>query len=271
MYTFTRMNGLALWFALSVCVLVAGLSSSTASASYDREVCEKNLVAYGEFHRQPNDFKKGLITRAVSLSPENLVTAYHEGIFPWHMAEDGNAVWHSPPERGILLLDQVHISRTDMEFIERALANPDYEVTTDKAFDEVMTECAEMIRWRRLPNGQRVPDGQWISPEFIRNYTALFARGHAHSIEVWHNGILVGGLYGTFVDGVFAGESMFHKESNVAKLAMYTLITRLKANGHSFIDTQQSKGLSEKWGAIEVTRAEFQNMLREAQKANRPF
>jgi leucyl/phenylalanyl-tRNA--protein transferase len=170
-----------------------------------------------------------------------------------------------------LLLDQVHISKSDMAFIESTLANPDYEITVDKAFNEVMSECAEMIRWRKLANGDRIPDGQWISPEFIRNYTSLYARGFAHSIEVWHNGILVGGLYGTFVDGVFAGESMFHKESNVTKLAMYTLIQRLKANGHFFIDTQQAKGLSEKWGAIKVSRVEFQQMLRQAQSADRPF
>jgi leucyl/phenylalanyl-tRNA--protein transferase len=264
------MNGLATWFAFSLCLLLASLSSP-ANASYDREVCEKNLVPGGEFAQRPNDNRDGLITRRVSLTPENMVMAYQQGIFPWHMAEDGNAVWHSPPERGVLLLDRVHISTTDMEFIKKTLANPNYEVTIDKAFSEVMSECADMIRWRRLPNGERMPDGQWISPEFIRNYTSLFARGYAHSVEVWHNGILVGGLYGTFVDGVFAGESMFHKESNVTKLALYTLIERLKSNGHSFIDTQQAKGLSEKWGAIKVSRDDFKLMLTEAQAANRPF
>jgi leucyl/phenylalanyl-tRNA---protein transferase len=268
-YISRRMNGLAIWFAFSFCLLLASLSSLTHAS--DREVCERNLVPLGEFAQRPNDREQGLVTKRVSLSPETLVAAYHNGIFPWQMAEDGNAVWHSPPERGILFLDQVHISKSDMDFIKKASADPDYEVTVDKAFNEVMTECAEMIRWRKNANGIRTREGQWISPEFIRNFTALFARGYAHSVEVWHNGILVGGLYGTFVDGVFAGESMFHKESNVTKLAMYTLIQRLKANGHTFIDTQQAKALSEKWGAVKVSRAEFKQMLRQAQAANRPF
>jgi leucyl/phenylalanyl-tRNA--protein transferase len=205
------------------------------------------------------------------MTPETLVAAYQQGIFPWDMTGDGHAVWHSPPERGILLFDNLHISSSDRKFIRQALADPSYEVTIDKAFNEVMQECAEMVRWRTLENGEKTPDGHWISPEFIRNYTALFARGFAHSVEVWHNGILVAGLYGTFVDGVFAGESMFHKEANATKLAMWTLIERLRENGHNFIDTQQAKGLGKKWGAELVSRDKFQEMLRGAQAANRPF
>lgn len=243
---------------------------SPAVASYDRGICESNLL--GELGRSPDDDNHGLVTDKVKMSPSTLISAYRMGIFPWNTTPEGNSVWHSPPERGVLAFDKIHISKKDRKFIERELNGGHYEVTIDKAFRDVITECAEMIRWRTAANNRnKVPDGQWISPQFIENYTALFNTGQAHSVEVWHDGILVAGLYGTFVQGVFAGESMFHKEADATKLALYVLIERLKANGHTFIDTQQSKGLVLKWGAEIVSRDDFLKMLRDAQKKNLPF
>lgn len=262
------MTGIAPRFAFSCLLFLASLSFSTAHAS-ERDFCESRLLA--EFSQRPNDRHLGMITERVNMTPDSLAFAYQKGIFPWYISNEGNPVWASPPQRGILVFDDLHVSRTDREFIAKALQDPAYEVTFDKAFREVMTECANMIRWRKLANGDRIPDGQWISPEFVDNYTRLFERGQAHSVEVWHNGILVGGLYGTFIKGVFAGESMFHKENNVTKLAMYKLIERLQNNGHWFIDTQQAKGLSEKWGAKLVPRATFETMLAQAQGEDRPF
>ena len=273
------MDGLAIRFAFSLCLLTASLSSPLVFASYERGNCENLLL--GEFGHLPNDSREGLITNRVQMTPESLIAAYQVGIFPWEMTPDGNAVWHSPPNRGVLIFDEIEIPRSDRKFIRRALEDPDYEVTFDKAFNEVMMECAEMVRWREIEPGKVVPDGQWISQEFIRNYTALFAQGHAHSVEVWHNGILVAGLYGTFIDGVFAGESMFHKESDATKIALYSLIERLKSNGHTFMDTQQAKNadnplakqrsLVVKWNARTIPREDFYQKLRTAQSENKPF
>lgn len=246
------------------------LSTPAAYASYDRGNCEVQLL--GEFSRRPDDANQGMITDKITMSPETLNAAYRMGIFPWHTTVEGTSAWHSPAQRGVLWFDKVHISTKDRKFIRRALESGNYRVTFDQAFDQVMQECAKMVRWRIHPiTGRKYTDGHWISPQFLENYPKLFAMGRAHSVEVWHDDILVGGLYGTFVDGVFAGESMFHKEDDATKLALFALIERLKANGHTFIDTQQSKGLVAKWGAELVPRQEFLEMLRAAQQENLPF
>lgn len=123
--------------------------------------------------------------------------------------------------------------------------------------------CAEQDRLTKLDE-ERVPEPNWISPEIIEAYTDLFQAGKAHSVEVWKDGQLVAGLYGTFIDGIFAGESMFYKEKNAAKLALYDLILRLKSKGHIFMDTQMSIGLVEKWGGKYIARAEFLELKKSA-------
>lgn len=256
---------------LPILILLASLSSQIANASYQRGNCDLNLM-FPEFASLPDDANLGMITDRVRMTPEALQTAYMQGIFPWHTTEEGTSAWHSPSMRGILALDQVHISTKDMKFIRKALESGEYRVTFDQAFTEVMEECARMVRWVTHPITKRkVPDGHWISSQFLTNYPKLFAAGKAHSVEVWHNDILVGGLYGTYIGGVFAGESMFHKEDDVTKLALYKLIERLKANGHTFIDTQQARGLVLKWGAQLIPRGEFMNLLYDAQQKDLLF
>jgi leucyl/phenylalanyl-tRNA--protein transferase len=235
----------------------------------ERDFC-KHLLS--EFNQRPDDERLGLITSQVKMTPESLLLAYSQGIFPWLPAGASHAGWFSPSDRGVLLFSELRISSRDRQFLRNAATDPSYEVTIDQAFNEVVHECANMERWTKDPGtGIATLKGHWISPEFIENYIKLFAGGHAHSVEVWHHGILVAGLYGTFVRGVFGGESMFHKESNAAKLALLTLITRLQGGGHTFIDTQQSVGLLEKWGAREIPRDEFMDLLRAAQEKNLPF
>jgi leucyl/phenylalanyl-tRNA--protein transferase len=213
-----------------------------------------------------------LITSQVELTPESLLTAYRRGIFPWLQTRDGLGEWYSPPRRGVLFLDDLHISRKDMKFIRRNTRAGVYRVTFDAAFADVIRHCAEMDRSETdSRTGRRVSAGQWLAPQFVEQYTRLFRMGYAHSAEVWRGEKLVGGLYGVYIDGVFSGESMFHEESDVNKLAFYALIERLKSRGHRFIDTQMAIGLSGKWGARYVSRESYLQLLQDAQKLSLPF
>lgn len=252
-------------------ILLLSLLTFRAQASVKGPVCASLLLT--AFYQNPDDSKQGFVTDQVRMSPESVEAAYRLGIFPWAATIEGNARWYNPTERGILLFDNLHISRSDQKFINKALASGEYRITFDAEFEEVMRECAEAVRWIKNPEtGERVrKDGRWITPQFLFNWLKLFERGQAHSVEVWHNDILVGGLYGTYIGGVFSGESMFHKEDDVTKLALFALIERLKSNGHKWIDTQMAIGLSQKWGAHMIVRDQFMDMLKTAQEKNLPF
>lgn len=240
-----------------------------AQSAHDEE-CETQLIR-AEFSRQPNDEQNGVVTDQVKMSAANLWSSYRRGIFPWITNKNGFTTWFNPPQRGILIFDKIHISKSDREFIQREMAGATYTVTFDQAFAVVIRECRAMLRMTRKENGEIELGGEWISDEFVRYFSELFHQGHAHSVEVWRDGKLVGGLYGTFVQGTFTGESMFHKESNVTKLAFFALIERLKSQGHTFIDTQVAMGLPEKWGAENIAREDFLKQLAESQRAGRKF
>ncbi len=245
--------------------------------------CEFALISV-EFARQPIDRLNGLITDQVPMSVESLLAAYRRGIFPWGLSEQG-AHWHSPDQRGVLEFSDMEsrISNSDRKFLRKALApGSQWTVTFDRAFSRVIQHCSDMPRFV-IDNktGERKLSGVWLSQEFINQYIALHRIGHAHSVEVWNEGKLVAGLYGVFVDGVFAGESMFHlvdadgktlpESNNAAKLALFMLVERLKSNGHTFIDTQMAVGLSAKWGAKYVPRRQFLSMLEAAQAKKLKF
>jgi leucyl/phenylalanyl-tRNA--protein transferase len=232
--------------------------------------CE-DVLMLEQFARAPNDQLGGRITDKVKMTIPALLAAYPRGIFPWAVAGGGNARWYNPPERGILDFDRMHISAKDQEYIDRELRRSVYTITFDKAFVQVIAECRAMPRWRYDISGLRVPDGEWITDEFVEKFTELFEAGYAHSVEVWREGVLVAGLYGTFIEGVFAGESMFRKESNVTKLALYALVRRLESRGHNFIDTQVVGGLIEKWGGERMPRAEFLQRLENAKRRHLEF
>ena len=228
--------------------------------------CDRQLTS--PFAGRPDDHRNGLVNNTAIMSPANLLRAYSQGVFPWAEGE-----WYNPPSRGVLFLNEVHISRSDRKLIRKMLDSGEYEVTDDKDFQGVISGCADMKRLTRDRNGQLVPAGDWITQAFIDGYTKLHKSGYAHSVEVWHHGRLAGGLYGVFIKGVFSGESMFRlpDEPNVTKLAMLHLIERLSAQGHQFIDTQMAVGLAGKWGARKIPRAEFLTRLRLAQKENRIY
>ncbi|HVT24078.1 MAG TPA: leucyl/phenylalanyl-tRNA--protein transferase [Rhizomicrobium sp.] len=186
------------------------------------------------------------------LTPTILLRAYAEGIFP--MAErrgDSDLFWVSPEMRGIIPLDAFHIPRR----LARTVRSDRFKVTADMAFADVMRACAE-------PAPDR-PES-WINDEILRLYTALHAAGHAHSIECWRDGKLVGGLYGVKLGGAFFGESMFTRERDASKVALVHLVARLRRGGFSLLDTQFLTAHLARFGTIEIPRAQYHDLLARA-------
>ncbi|ADR34590.1 leucyl/phenylalanyl-tRNA/protein transferase [Sulfuricurvum kujiense DSM 16994] len=190
---------------------------------------------------------EGIVAYGGDLSPSRLMLAYRYGIFPWYSANDP-ILWWSPDPRLILELDEFKLSRSLRKKI------PQFEIRFNTAFAEVIRECSAAPR-----PGQK---GSWIVPEMIEAYETLHALGHAHSIEAYQNGILVGGLYGVSVGKVFCGESMFAKVSDASKAALAVWIEQLREWGYDFIDCQVPTAHLKSLGAKEISRAAFLERLR---------
>lgn len=186
-----------------------------------------------------------------------LLNAYASGWFP--MAVDHEIHWFSPDPRGVVPLDKVHVPRR----LARVVRGGEFRIEIDRAFVEVMRACA----------ADRDSDdpGTWISDEIIASYTALHARGFAHSVEAWSGDRLAGGLYGVAIGGAFFGESMFHHETNASKVAFVALIERLRARGFTLLDTQWVTPHLEQFGAIEIARADYLRRLRASLRLNCSF
>jgi leucyl/phenylalanyl-tRNA--protein transferase len=183
----------------------------------------------------------------MTLSPEILVSAYMQGVFP--MAhEDGQIYWYRPDPRAILPLDErFHVSRS----LARTVRRDVFTMRYNTAFPRVIAACAA----RR---------STWISDKIIRAYIQLHRLGFAHSVESWLNGKLVGGLYGVAVGGLFAGESMFHRERDASKVALVHLVERLRDGGFRLLDIQYMTDHLRRFGAIEVSDADYQERLARA-------
>lgn len=215
----------------------------------------------GEFIREAFLFfllhQRPLILFAVwmsrALPADLLLEAYASGVFPMGM-EDGSVRWFSPDPRGILPLADFHVPHG----LRRALRKPEWELRTDTAFDEVVAAC-----------GAR--DDTWITPPIRKAYRELFELGHAHSVEIWRNGLLAGGLYGVALGGAFFGESMFHRVTDASKVALWHLVRLLRENGFTLLDTQWTTSHLGQFGAIEVTREEYLGMLGKALLLNPSF
>lgn len=180
-----------------------------------------------------------------AIDPDLLLRAYSIGVFPMadsRVAED--VYWVEPKKRGILPLDGFRLSRS----LAKTIRSDRFAVTADRAFSEVVAECA-----RRT--GDR-PD-TWINPAIESAYADLHRRGHAHSIETWRDGRLVGGLYGVRLGGAFFGESMFSRESNASKVALAHLVARLRHGGFRLLDCQFITDHLQSLGAIEVCRDDY--------------
>lgn len=187
----------------------------------------------------------GLLAVYGDLSPERLILAYSNGIFPW-FNEDSPILWYSPHQRFVLFPDKIKISKS----MKQVMRNKKLIVTYNTAFENVIKACADAKR-----EGQ---DGTWITLEMQEAYTKLYQLGHAHSIEVWNNNELVGGLYGVMVNQVFCGESMFSKISNASK---YALIWLCENANIKLIDCQIHSNHLEKLGAELISRDEFLGFL----------
>ncbi|MBE7637163.1 leucyl/phenylalanyl-tRNA--protein transferase [Sneathiella sp. P13V-1] len=186
------------------------------------------------------------------LTPEILLTAYSHGIFPMAESQDDpDLFWVDPEWRGIFPLDEFHLSRSMRKLIRK---NP-YTVTVDKAFRQVMKSCAKPAKGR---------ENTWINRTILDLYTELHQQGHAHSIEVWRDDTLVGGLYGVSFNAVFCGESMFSIESNTSKLALCYLVARLNKGGFHLLDTQFLTDHLASLGAVEISREEYHRRLDQA-------
>ena len=188
----------------------------------------------------------------IEITPQVLLKAYACGIFPMaESAEDNALYWIEPERRGILPLDHVHVPRR----LARTIRNGGFEVKVDKNFEAVIEGCAAPRSGRR---------STWINGRIRSLYRELFALGHCHTIEVWQEGALVGGLYGVHLGRAFFGESMFSRARDASKIALVYLIARLKYGGFTLLDTQFVTGHLARFGAIEVSREEFQRLLEAA-------
>jgi len=200
-------------------------------------------------------YAEGLVAIGGDLAPARLLLAYRSGIFPWTVRP---VTWWSPDPRGILDLDHLHICRS----LKRVLMKSPFEVSFNQAFREVMTGCAEPAAGRR---------STWISPEFIEAYSRLHQDGHAHSVECWQQGRLVGGIYGVSIGGLFAGESMFHRADNGSKVALVSLCERLRSRGYVLFDLQMVTAATAAFGAREIPREEYLTRLAVAVNRNPRF
>ncbi|HVB17590.1 MAG TPA: leucyl/phenylalanyl-tRNA--protein transferase [Stellaceae bacterium] len=186
------------------------------------------------------------------LTPDILIQAYAAGVFPMaESADDPELFWVDPTRRGVLPLDAFHVPRR----LQRVLRRGVFTVRVDTAFEAVMRACAEASDTR---------PSTWINDDILRLYTALFARGMAHSVECWQEGRLVGGLYGVSLGAAFFGESMFSRTSDASKVALVHLVARLRLGAYRLLDTQFVTAHLAQFGAIEITRARYHRLLAEA-------
>ncbi|MEO7717301.1 MAG: leucyl/phenylalanyl-tRNA--protein transferase [Capsulimonas sp.] len=175
----------------------------------------------------------------------SLLWAYRHGVFPWP-AEGYPLLWFCPPMRAILDFDELYVPPR----LARLKRNSPLTFTIDRAFNQVIRAC----QLAKRPNQA----GTWITEEMLRGYIAFHEKGYAHSIEAWDpSGALVGGLYGVSIDGVFAGESMFHSSANTSKLALLHLIDHLRGRGLDWMDIQMTTPHMKVLGAQEIKRRDF--------------
>ena len=184
----------------------------------------------------------------VPLTPELVIAGYRRGIFPMADPDLDDAVfWYRPDPRAILPLDGFRVPRNLEKLVRRGV----YEVTRDDSFEAVMRACAAR-------------DSTWISEDIVRVYTALHERGLAHSVECWHEGRLVGGLYGVALGGAFFGESMFHRRSDASKVALVHLVRHLRARGFVLLDVQYTTAHLLQFGVQEIPADAYENRLAKA-------
>ncbi len=200
---------------------------------------------FGEVNMDPG---QELVAVGAELSPALVLDAYRHGVFPWY--EEGSPVlWWSPDPRAVLPLDTFHVPRR----LQRERRRSVYRVRRDHDFEAVMRACDE-----------NRPDGTWIHEAMVACYTALHAEGHAHSVEVYQDDRLVGGIYGVAFGGGFAAESMFHRERDASKIALIHLVEHLVARGYVLLDVQFLTEHLAQFGCEEIPREAYLKRVRHA-------
>lgn len=189
----------------------------------------------------------GLLAVGGDLSPQRLLNAYSNGIFPWY-SEGDPLLWWSPDPRTVIPTGQLRVNKTLRKFIKKS----PYHVTINTQFERVINLCAD-APFR--------DDETWILDDMVLAYNALHKLGYAHSIEVWDGERLVGGLYGVAINGLFSGESMFYLSENASKVALIALRNHLASQGIRFIDCQLQNPFLESMGAIEISRDEYFSLI----------
>ena len=194
--------------------------------------------------------------RTIEVTPELMLRAYRVGLFPMAETRRGQRLyWLDPELRGILPLDGFHLPK---RLLRTVLSGP-YEVTSNRAFAPVIAGCAAAAPGR---------EDTWINTDIERLFYELHRQGHAHSIETWHEGRLVGGLYGVSLGGVFFGESMFSTARDASKVALVHLVARMRLGGYSLLDTQFVTSHLAQFGTIEVPRDTYKALLASAVQAS---
>ena len=192
--------------------------------------------------------KEGVLAVGGDLSPERLLAAYSQGIFPWYGPGEP-ILWWSPDPRAVLFPAELNVSRSMRPYFNQRK----FSLTFDHAFETVMRLCGKVRRHT------------WITKEMVKGYSQLHEMGYAHSVEVWQDGALVGGLYGISLGRVFFGKSMFTKVSNASKFGFIALVRQLQARGFRLIDCQQETRHLASMGARPIPRAHFLEYLSENQ------
>ncbi len=192
---------------------------------------------------------EGLVYIGGTLEPDWLLDAYQHGIFPWPLIPGvSRAQWWSPDPRAIFEFERFHVSRR----LLRTCRSGRFEVTSDRDFAGVLRGCAT-AQSRRYST--------WLTRDMMAAYQRLFDLGHAHSVEVWQAGQLVGGTYGVAIAGLYAGESMFYRQRDASKVALVHLVRHLRERGYQLFDIQQLTAHSRSLGAIAIPRREYLRRL----------
>lgn len=187
--------------------------------------------------------------RTIEVTPELMLRAYRVGLFPMAETRRGQRLyWLDPEQRGILPLDGFHLPKR----LLRTVQSGPYEITSNRAFPQVIAGCAAAAPGR---------EDTWINVDIERLFYELHRQGHAHSVETWRDGVLVGGLYGVSLGGVFFGESMFSVARDASKVALVHLVARMRMGGYSLLDTQFVTSHLAQFGAVEVPRDTYKALL----------
>jgi leucyl/phenylalanyl-tRNA--protein transferase len=196
-----------------------------------------------------------MLRRSVRISPDLVLRAYRQGLFPMAETRQSHRLyWLDPERRGVLPLDRFHLSRR----LRRTVLSDLYEVTTDHDFAATIAACAAPAPGR--------PE-TWINPEILHLFTQLHRLGYAHSVECRREDVLVGGLYGVAIGGVFFGESMFSTARDASKVALVHLVARLQLAGFKLLDTQFLTAHLAQFGAEEISREAYRAVLAAALEA----